>query len=147
VGRPSIFTEELGQQICAEIMLGKSLRTICEEEAMPCMSSVCNWLARDKEFMEHYAHAREVQAALMADELLDIADDGRNDWMTVKRGKEEIEVVNREAVMRSQLRVDTRKWIASKLLPKKYGDKLALEHGISDGLAEKLAEAQRRISE
>ena len=61
------------------------------------------------------------------DELNEIADDGRNDWMTVtRRDGSEIEVANNEVLQRSRLRVDTRKWIMSKILPKRYGDKLAV---------------------
>ena len=78
-----------------------------------------------------YAKAREAQAEIMADELAAIADDGRNDWMerNDKEGAFGAFAVNGECVARSRLRVDTRKWIAAKLLPRKYGDKLDLNHG------------------
>jgi hypothetical protein len=78
-------------------------------------------------FAEQYRRARELQYLGIADELTDIADDGRNDWMTIRRGKEEIEIVNREVVERSKLRVETRKWLLSKMLPKVYGDKVTNE--------------------
>ena len=61
-----------------------------------------------------------------ADEITEISDDGSNDWMTVKRGGGEVEVENREVVNRSRLRVDTRKWLMSKIAPKKYAERLAL---------------------
>jgi hypothetical protein len=72
------------------------------------------------EFAEQYAHARDSQADTLADEILDIADDGSNDYMG------DDETYNGDAVARSKLRVDARKWIASKLKPKKYGDKTLL---------------------
>jgi hypothetical protein len=64
----------------------------------------------------------------MADEMLEVADDGTNDWM-LRRGSDEeddLYQLNGEHLQRSRLRVDTRKWLLSKALPKVYGDKLAL---------------------
>lgn len=81
--------------------------------------------------LSNYAHAREAQAATLFDEILDIADDARNDWME-KRSAEGEQVgwqENGEAIRRSQLRIDARKWVAGKLRPKKYGDKLDVERG------------------
>jgi len=90
------------------------------------MSTVFKWLADNKEFSEQYARAKQVQADYYADEIIDIADDGTNDWMEV-RDKEGENVIgwreNGESIRRSVLRVDARKWVAAKLLPKKYGEK------------------------
>lgn len=71
----------------------------------------------------------------MADELLDIADDGSNDWMEREGGADGQAgyAVNGEVLARSRLRVDTRKWIVCKMLPKVYGDKHRHEHGGLDG--------------
>lgn len=64
----------------------------------------------------------------MADELLEVADDARNDWME-RHGEEDAGwVVNGEHIQRSRLRVDTRKWMLSKALPKVFGDKVTQEH-------------------
>ncbi len=60
----------------------------------------------------------------MADEILDIADDGTNDWMTVKMGGKDVDIPNNEVLQRSKLRVDTRKFLMAKMKPKKYGEKL-----------------------
>ena len=66
----------------------------------------------------------------MAEEIQDIADDSSNDWIEIeKRDGTSYEIVNKEAVLRSRLRVDTRKWLMSKLKPKKYGEKLDLTSG------------------
>jgi hypothetical protein len=77
--------------------------------------------------MQQYARAREVQADTLVDEILEIADDGTNDWMA-REGKdgEAGWALNGEHVQRSKLRVDSRKWFASKVAPKKYGEKLEL---------------------
>lgn len=120
IGRPSILSEELAETICERLIDGKSLRTICCDQAMPSTGTICRWLANDKAFREQYERARDAQADTLADEILDIADDGSNDYMG------EDEKYNGDAVARSRLRVDARKWIASKLKPKKYGDKTLL---------------------
>jgi hypothetical protein len=126
-GRPSIYTPELGQAICARLAGGESLRAICRDEAMPRASTVFYWLL-DKtrpEFLEHYKTARDIQADLMADELLDIADNSANDYMERELGNgATIDVVNTENIQRSRLRIDARKWAMSKIKPKKYGDKI-----------------------
>jgi hypothetical protein len=71
-----------------------------------------------------YARAKDNQADLLAEEILEIADDGSNDFMTIVKGDESYTVENKELVNRSRLRIDARKWYAAKLRPNKYGDKL-----------------------
>ncbi len=90
---------------------------------MPARSTVIGWLfdGEHEDFMDQYARAREAQAEARADEIVDIADDESGDFTTDEDGKR---VVNHEQIQRSRLRVDARKWIAAKLLPKRYGDKL-----------------------
>lgn len=130
IGRPSLFTAELAGIICARIADGESVRKICASEDMPAMSSVFKWLTESKEFSEQYAHAREAQADKYAEEIIEIADDGTNDTYVDENGNER---TNQEVVARSRLRVDARKWYASKLAPKKYGDKIQQEVSGSDG--------------
>ncbi len=122
-GRPTRCTADTASTICTRLAGGKSLRAICRDDAMPSLSTVMGWLfdGEHEEFSEQYARARKVQAEVLADELTDIADEGSNDFTTDKDGKE---TVNHEHIQRSRLRVDTRKWVAAKLLPKRYGDKL-----------------------
>lgn len=125
----SVYTQELGDAICAKLETGQSLREICNSQDMPDERTVRRWASDPAHpFAPHYARAREVGYLRIADEILDIADDGRNDWMkrTVKGGNE-VEVVNKEAVERSKLRVDARKWLLSKMLPKVYGEKITNE--------------------
>ncbi len=127
-GRPSDYTQEIADLICERIADGESLRTICDDQGMPSRTTVFKWLSRFNEFADQYARAREAQADTLFDEILTIADDGRNDWMekTNKDGEVIGEVFNKEAVQRSSLRVEARKWMAGKLRPKKYSDKLDL---------------------
>jgi len=110
-GRPSTFSVDVAGTICQEIMAGKSLREICAREDMPGASTVYAWLREHPEFQEGYALAREVQADVLADEVIEIADTEPDP--------------NRARVM-----IDARKWLASKLRPKKYGDHLKLDHTV-----------------
>jgi hypothetical protein len=134
MGRPSDYTQEIADRICEKIADGLSLRSICLDEEMPNKATVFRWLAAKKEFSDQYARAREAQADTLADEMLDIADDGDNDWMERKVGGASVGwQENGEAIGRSRLRLDTRKWIASKLKPKKYGEKVDMQHTGPDG--------------
>lgn len=111
-GRPTVFSDDLADDICAKLAEGKSLASICRENNMPSIRSVYGWLRVYPEFLQAYTRAREDQADTMADIMTDIADTATAD-----------------TVQQARLRIDTRKWIASKLKPKKYGDKLGLTDG------------------
>ncbi len=132
VGRPSKYSLELADSICARLAEGESMRTVCKREEMPSLETVFRWIREKSDFREQYARAKEESADALSDEILDIADDGSNDWMEIHKGGYTATVVDQEAVQRSKLRVETRKWLASKMKPKKYGDKVDLT---SDGKA------------
>ena len=122
-GRKSDYSREVAAAICAEIAVGKCLREICASAGMPGMTTVFRWLAQHEEFRAMYGAARQAQADYLAEELLEIADDARNDW--VERRREDgtiVTVLNGEHIQRSRVRIDTRKWLLAKLQPKKYGD-------------------------
>lgn len=124
-GRPEIYNDELAIQLLSEIAsTSKSLRTICKIDGMPSVTTVLKWLRDKPDFAAQYARAKEEQADYLIEEMIDISDDGSNDFMTITKGNESYEVENKEVTSRSRLRVDTRKWIASKLKPKKYADKI-----------------------
>lgn len=109
---------------------------------MPARSTVQSWLAKHEEFSDQYARACQIRQEELFDEIFEIADDGSNDWMDRQVGDQTVEVVNQEAIQRSKLRIDTRKWALSKMNPKKYGEKLDLNHegGISVNIIGKDAE-------
>lgn len=128
MGRPSDFTQEVADAICERIADGESLRSICQTEGMPSRMTVFRWL-NDPErssFRDQYARAREEQAEFYAESIIEIADE---EAVTVKGGEdEEVSVVfDATAVARNRLRIDARKWYASKLAPKKFGDFKAVE--------------------
>jgi hypothetical protein len=124
-GRPSDYSPEIANIICEQIATSsKSLRTICNDENLPCVQTILTWLNTNTDFLAQYARAKEQQADFLAEEILDISDDGSNDFMTITKGDESYNVENKEWTSRSKLRVEARKWIAAKLKPKKYGDKV-----------------------
>lgn len=132
-GRPSDFTQETADAICERLANGESLRKICTSDDMPGQSTVFRWLTVHVGFREQYAKAREAQADALFDEILDIADDGSNDWMKRNNPDNPGYAENGEAMARSRLRVDARKWMAGKLRPKVYGDKTTTELTGKDG--------------
>ena len=137
-GRPPMpFNQEVADYLCERIATSsRGLKAICDEdEKLPSVSTILKWLNNSDDFKLQYAHARELQADYLADEILAISDDGSNDLMTITKVDVSYETENKEVVNRSKLRVDARKWIASKLRPKKYGDKLELDGGMNTTLS------------
>jgi len=156
MGRPSDFTQDLAALICERIADGESVRTICADDDMPHKATVFRWLDAHEEFRDRYARAKELQLEHIADELLDIADDGANDYVERYTDDGAVTcVANPENIQRSRLRVDSRKWLLSKLVPKKYGDRVVNEHTGAGGgpiQTEELSnltaeERQKRITE
>jgi hypothetical protein len=138
-GGQTTYTQAVADAVCEKLAQGWTLRQVCREPGMPTQGAVRRWVKANKQFATQYAHARDLGYANMADELIDIADDGQNDWIEreTKSGRI-IKVVDEECVKRSELRVDTRKWLLAKALPKVYGDKQTVEHtgsGFKDLLA------------
>jgi len=130
MGRPTSYSQALADRICAELAQGISLRTVCKAEDMPCVASVFNWFRVYPDFLEQYTRAKEESADAMGEEVLDISDDGTNDWMEKHdaEGKCTGWTLNGEHVQRSRLRIETRKWLMAKMKPKKYGDRVMNEH-------------------
>jgi hypothetical protein len=124
MGRPSDYTEELADAICDRIAGGESLKAICNDPKMPGKTAVFKWLGVHKDFAEKYARARETQADAIFDEVLDIADDSDLDPQD------------------RRVKIDARKWMAGKLRPKIYGDKLDVAHsgGISINVIDSFAD-------
>lgn len=121
IGRPSTYSEKVALEICARIARGESLNSICKDEGMPGLTAVYAWLLRHEDFAKQYARAREDQADTLADEIVAIADDGRNDTYIDADGNKR---TDNDVIQRSKLRVDARKWVAAKLKPRKYGERV-----------------------
>ena len=135
LGRPLSYDPVIGEYICQELSKGRSLSSICSEEDIPGVNAVARWLWQTSDpdpdlsaFREDYDRARQAQAALFADAVVDISDDARNDWMETNDPDNPGYKFNGEAVARSKLRADNRKWVASRILSHIYGDKATVRH-------------------
>jgi hypothetical protein len=124
VGRAPKYTSEFAELVLAEMAEGKSLRQICADHSeLPKPAAIRRWVTDNVDgFRDKYAIAKEEMLETWAEDILHIADESNRDTVLTESG----EHPNSEWINRSRLRVDTRKWLLSKLLPKKYGDKLAL---------------------
>ncbi len=128
VGCQTVYTDAIADAICLQLADGLSLNAICRQPGMPSERTVRTWALDDLHgFAPRYAKARELGYLKLADELLDIADTSVIGIKTVSKPNG-VETTEGDMIERSRLRVDTRKWMLSKMLPKIYGDKVSLEH-------------------
>lgn len=135
IGRPTTFTPELVDRICNLVATNTVgyRRLQHAHPDLPDESTIRLWRLKHESFSLQYAQAKAAQAELLAEEIMEIADDARNDWMETLDDEGGIAwKVNGEHINRSRLRIDTRKWHASKLLPKKYGDAKQVEDLTAD---------------
>jgi hypothetical protein len=133
-GRASDYNEEIAGRICERMICGKddkpeSLRSICREADMPALGTVMRWLAKHPEFREQYRAAREAQSEVHQEELLEISDNCTDDIQMLLGDDEKTEIgrINHSAIARAKLQIDTRKWVMSKMQPKKYGDSTTIK--------------------
>lgn len=118
LGRPTDYTKDMADKICEKISGGLSLRAICAESGMPARGTVYRWLIENADFQDQYTRARDKQADYFAEEIIEIADSAE---------------AESAAVAKAKLQIDARKWAASKIAPKKYGDKREIDVKSSDG--------------
>jgi hypothetical protein len=130
----SLYSEDLVEKICARLEKGESLRSICRDPQMPSRTTFENWISNKPEFAKRYYESRNIGLDMLADEVLEIADDGSNDYMKEQTSDgADLYRLNGEHINRSRLRVDTRKWYLGKLAPKRYGESQRIEHTGKDG--------------
>jgi len=123
-GRPTKFNQEIADSICETIATSsKGLRAICEQHGIS-TPTLLLWLKENEQFSIQYARAKEFQADFMADDIVSISDESPTINPTTGG-------VDSGMVAHNRLRIDARKWIAAKLLPKKYGEKLQQEITVS----------------
>ncbi|MBD3684118.1 hypothetical protein H3005_19885 [Stenotrophomonas sp. Br8] len=149
MARPTKKSDKLLKEITERLSQGEPLAQICRDEGMPAARTVREWQQNDEQVSAAIARAREEGFDSIAAECLDIADDGRNDWMNraADAGDEQALQFNGEHVQRSKLRVDTRLKLLAKWDPKRYGERLAVDHGVQDNLAERLRAARERAAD
>ena len=113
--------EDIFKYIFGEVSKGRAVRNVLKDDDMPSVPTFYDWLDNDEEKSKQYARACEIRADAIFDEIIDIADDKTLDITYTESG---VQIANTEFIARSRVRIDARKWVASKLQPKKYGDKV-----------------------
>lgn len=109
-GRPSRYTKKIAAEICRRLASGESLLTICADDGMPAAVTVRGWVIDNREgFSAQYGRARDMQADHYVDETVQIADTETD-------------------AQKARVRIDARKWYASKVRPKAYGDAVQMKH-------------------
>lgn len=136
------FDKAKADAICERLAAGESLRAVCRDDGMPAAPTVLLWVRTYPDFAEQYARAREVGYQCLADEIVDIADEVEFEPVPGPDGETREVRVDSTAVARNRLRVDTRKWMLSKMLPKVYGEKLDLNHSGSIARPREMSEAE-----
>jgi hypothetical protein len=127
MGRPTKYSPELAASILLRLTEGESLRNIVKDADMPGQATVYEWLLAKPDFAEQYARARDEQADTLADEIVAIADETPETEPVFDKNGELVEMRLHSAYIQWQKnRVDARKWVASKLKPKKYGERTTL---------------------
>ena len=130
MGRPSIFTDELANEICERISLGRSLRNVCLDKDMPTKTTVMRWLDENEDFCDQYRRACEDRETTHFEEMLTIADEVLPETAEVARAK---------------LRIDTRKWVLARMNPKKYSDKVQEDN--ADNAVSLMAQFMKELGE
>lgn len=148
--KASIYSAILAELICTRLANGESLRKICATEGFPSPSTILEWAKYPDEllrpgFQDQYIKAKTIGYHMMADEIIEIADDSGKDRIkkTLPSGKV-IEVIDRDNIQRDKLRVESRFKIISKTLPE-YADKVQVEHTGTIDLVGRLANARKRV--
>jgi hypothetical protein len=124
------FSQELFDLICERVADGESLRKVCAEAGMPRKATVMRWVAADETLAKQWALAMEFRCELYAEEIVALADEAPRTYMdAVKKAR----LIDPSAVVHQKNQVNARMWTASRLLAKKYGDRVAASVGGPDG--------------
>ena len=158
-GRPTSYSKALIAKVCRRVALGESLRSVSRDPKMPTMSTLFKWLSIHPEFTEQYRIAKEETANVFFEDMIDIADLEAGQPVLDKDGElvldadgKPLMVIDSAAVNHARLRVDTRKWVLSRLMPKKYGDRITQDVNVTsyqdlqpDELERKIQEKQQQL--
>lgn len=142
LARPTLYSFKLSEVICERMTAGQTTAEVTRDPTMPTWGVLARWRREHEDFNRRYTIARQSCCELWADEIIGIADDATNDYVTRTDGRR---VFDRESFERSRLRVDARKWTASKVLRHVYGDKSEVELRTPDGINVKVEERNQLI--
>lgn len=126
-----LYSDEIAEEILNRVAEGEGLKTICADPGMPTSAAVRKWIREDRGADENgangygsrYARAREVGCDSIAEEIIEISD-----APILHNGEPD-----NAMVQHARLRADNRRWLLSKIVPKKYGDKVMTEVTGADG--------------
>lgn len=119
--------KEIFDKICQRIEEGESLRSVLRDKDMPSSRTFFKWIDEDEEKVKQYARSTSIRADLIFDEILEISDNTIEGSVIHVKGDGTEEVRTGDMLGHRRLQVDARKWILSKMNPKKYGDKSELD--------------------
>lgn len=117
--------KEILNSVIAEMVTGRSVLSILNDVGMPSRDTLYRWIAADEDVSDKYTRALSIRADVLVDQIIDISDSTDEDEIKLDSGKV---VTNHRVIQRDRLRVDSRKWIAARMNPKKYGDKIEIEN-------------------
>jgi hypothetical protein len=122
-GRPTLYTPELADFILDELAGGRTLADVCRDPGMPAAGTVRLWVIENREgFAARYSTARQFGDDIMADQMIDIADNRHHDWIPRRKPNGETEMIlDPDRVRRARLQFMARRWLLSKALQRKYG--------------------------
>lgn len=139
-GRPTDYTPELADLICADLSNGLSLRAVCKADDRPSAASVFTWMRKYPEFLEQYTRAKQESTLPHFEDITAIADEDPLEPVLDKEGMPVIvdgkvlRAANKASIDHARLRIESRKWVLSKIIPKLYGDKQHIEHSAPEGV-------------
>tara|TARA_B100000795_G_scaffold165404_1_gene124440 strand:+ start:1292 stop:1756 length:465 start_codon:yes stop_codon:yes gene_type:complete len=125
MARPSLYTQKKADQVLARLACGESMRSVSRDKAMPSMTTLFKWLRENVEFTKQYGEAKREAADALFEDIIDIVDNESKESTMVDGIPSQ--VASSSSVAHARLRVDARKWVAGKLAPRKYGDKVEIE--------------------
>ena len=140
------YNQETADRICERLAAGESLRAICQSPDLPAESTIRLWALNDTNgFAAQYARAREIQAHVLAEEIIDISDTKQEGVETTVKADGTTETKHGDMLGHRKLRVDSRKWYLSKVLPKVYGDKTETTLKGSLGVTMQVTETDEKL--
>ena len=140
-GPMTYYNRQLADEICSRVIEGQTIQEIGSSPGMPHWTTIWKWVARHPEFCEMWLIAKRAQMLREAESILEIADDGRNDWMQRRVDDGTFEpIVDKDNIQRSRVRIDARKWLLAKMMPSIFGERVAIEHSGSISRAAELSD-------
>lgn len=140
-------TKKVEATICRRLSAGETLRSICRADGMPHWNTVYDWMEADTAFSGRIARARELGHDAIAEECMAIAESHEAGETVVEKKvgrKKSTEIRKGDMVEHRKLKIWTRLQLLAKWNPKKYGERVALDHGVQSDIVERLNAGRRR---